>query len=226
MTCPWRELAELGQLDKVCEANLCAWVVEPGNTASNLAYLLVGIWLLSRSRNGNHAHWFGYLAIAIALGSSIYHATNLSWGRMADWASIYGITGVMTALNLRRWRGIGTSVQVGIALSMPALMIGIVSLTPDWALTVLLVAMPCCYIEGWLAYKHRSQILWRQYLLAWSLGATAVVAWALDDTERLCEPSRHWLSGHAVWHVLSAGFLLQMGLFYRQFTNQNLQNAD
>nr|MBV6629541.1 ceramidase domain-containing protein [Oceanococcus sp. HetDA_MAG_MS8] len=217
MSCPWRDLTEPGQLDKVCEANLCAWVVEPGNTASNLAYLLVGLWLLSRPRNGSRAHWFGYLAIVIAVGSSAYHATNLSWGRMADWASIYGITGVMTALNLRRWLEIGTATQMGTALGLPALMIGIVSLRPDWALPVLLIAMPCCYIECWLAHKHRAQIEWRHYLLAWSSGGAAVIAWALDDVPHLCDPSRHWLSGHAIWHLLSAGFLLQIELFYRQF---------
>ena len=43
------------------------------------------------------------------------------------------------------------------------------------------------------------------------------LAWALDDVPHLCDPSRHWLSGHAIWHLLSAGFLLQIELFYRQF---------
>ena len=205
---------------------MCAWVIEPGNTASNLAYLLVGIWLLSRKRNGSNAHWFGYVAILISIGSTAYHATDLAVARTADWASVYGITGVMTALNLRRLNNIGHIGQIGTALGLSALMIGVVGLRPDWALPVLLIAMPCCYIEGRLAYKHRAKIQWRHYLLAWSLGGAAVVAWSLDDVGRLCNPSRHWLSGHAVWHVLSAGFLLQMGLFYRQFTQEQIRTTN
>lgn len=223
MSCPWRDLTEPGQLDKVCEANLCAWVVEPGNTASNLAYLVVGLWLLRRPRNGSHAHWFGYVAVLISVASTAYHATDLAVARVADWAAVYGITGVMTALNLRRWLHIGTGAQIGAALVLAVLMIGVVSVRPHWALPVLVIAMPCCYIEGRLAYKHHALIEWRHYLLAWSLGGAAVVAWALDDIDCLCDPSRHWLSGHAVWHVLSAGFLLQMGLFYWQFTERQVE---
>ncbi len=28
-----------------CEERLCAWIVEPSNTASSLAYLIVGAWM-------------------------------------------------------------------------------------------------------------------------------------------------------------------------------------
>ena len=51
--CPW-PITEV--LTNICERDLCAWVVEPGNTGSNIAYFLVGLWILRCSHKGNLAH--------------------------------------------------------------------------------------------------------------------------------------------------------------------------
>lgn len=225
MSCPWGSPAEGGPLGSVCEANLCAWLVEPGNTASNLAYVLAGLWLLRLARNNSQMHWFAYLAFAIALGSSAFHATNLVWGRMADWAAVYGITGVMTALNLRRWMGIDRMAQCAIAIGLPIIMVSPLIVRPEWAVPILVLAMPCCAIELRIALRDWHSIDWRYYLWAWGVGGLAVVAWALDNTPALCNPGRHALSGHMVWHLLSAGFLLLMALYYRQFSASAAQGS-
>jgi hypothetical protein len=45
------------------------------------------------------------------------------------------------------------------------------------------------------------------------LGAAALAS-ALDVTRVACDPTNHWLQGHALWHVLTALALLAFYRFY------------
>ena len=47
------------------------------------------------------------------------------------------------------------------------------------------------------------------------LGAAAAAS-AADVTRIACDPTNHWISGHAVWHVLSAAALYALFLFYER----------
>ena len=44
-----------------------------------------------------------------------------------------------------------------------------------------------------------------------------MVLWHLDDANIWCDPDRHWISGHALWHVLNAGAFYAAFRYYRQF---------
>ena len=56
---------------------------------------------------------------------------------------------------------------------------------------------------------------YRLYGLAWGLLALAGCFSLADVTRTWCDPSRHWIQGHAIWHLLSATSLYVLFLFYR-----------
>jgi hypothetical protein len=52
-----------------------------------------------------------------------------------------------------------------------------------------------------------------------TLGCIAVAGTfsALDASRKWCDPSSHWLQGHAIWHMLAAVSLVLSLMHYRQF---------
>lgn len=57
IACPWHHLGLMAVA--FCEGSVCGWVRQPGNTVSNLDFLLVG-WLICR-----HARRHGYLHLVL-----------------------------------------------------------------------------------------------------------------------------------------------------------------
>ena len=61
---------------------------------------------------------------------------------------------------------------------------------------------------------------YRPYLAALALLSAAGVCSALDVTRVWCDPTNHWLQGHAVWHVLSAFSLFALYHFYERLPSR------
>lgn len=55
---------------------------------------------------------------------------------------------------------------------------------------------------------------YRTFALALGTFVVSFGVWALDISRVLCDPDRHWMSGHAVWHVLNAICTERLGRFY------------
>ena len=52
------------------------------------------------------------------------------------------------------------------------------------------------------------------FWLALVLLAAGAAASLADVTRTWCDPSNHWLQGHALWHVLTAASLYALFVFY------------
>src|SRR4051812_3978212 len=80
--CPW---APLGQLPvHYCETNLCAWVVQPANTWSNIGYLIAAI-MIYRQKNWSPVRlWVAVIVFILFLGSTFYHLSGTYIGRDID----------------------------------------------------------------------------------------------------------------------------------------------
>lgn len=227
--CPWHELSQYG-LPNVnwCEEYVCAWINEPANTWSNLAYVFAALWILGLRRGTGTAgplRWFAPVLATMGLFSGIYHASNTHVTQILDFLGMYlfcflllGINGVrLRALSLVRlplWFFCSVSVAtVGTVLAVRAgfpiqSFIGILTLA--LVVTELLIrrrssaeAGPTSSLRGFFA----------------SLGLLTLAAScsALDVSRTLCDPQNHFLQGHAAWHVLSAAALLAAYYHYRQF---------
>ncbi|MCS6912921.1 MAG: ceramidase domain-containing protein [Myxococcales bacterium] len=223
-SCPWEGLVQAYPPNvKWCEAPLCSWVREPANTWSNLAYVVVGLWLLWRGRReGRLTTVFGAASTVLGVCSGIYHASTNLLTQMLDFVAMYIYAGLPLVLNLRRLGLLGGSLVYPYVL-------GVVSLT---ALTPL-VHKAGCPIQGIVGLLVLGILLSEAVLArrrtaprAWfwaSLGLLTLGALAsvLDVTRLACDPHQHWLQGHAIWHVLTAGALGALSRFYRRVTSES-----
>jgi hypothetical protein len=206
--CPWSGYAPA--TIAFCERRLCAWVVEPSNAWSNVAYVLVGAWILwrRRARPGSALSAIGVAAVLLGLGSFAFHATGVRVFEVIDEAGMYVISGLGVAFGLQRLRGWSDAVAMGLLVASVL------------ASSLLMIALGN---DGIAMFGAQSlAVLWMEVRLhprtpagvgRWLLAAIAVLGvglaiWVLDFRGALCDPDNHLVTGHAVWHVLTALSLL------------------
>ena len=221
--CPWSTLSEL-RLPNVdwCELQRCSWVVEPANTWSNLAYVLVGVALLivARSSSSPHLRSFAPAAFLVGLASGIYHASYTFVLQILDFAGMYLFLYLLITLNLRRlgrlgggrWRARFWQLVLGTTLFTVAL--DFLEVPIQGIVLVLIIVLVASEVALWR--RGRDAAL-HFFGLAMGLISAGAVFSLLDVTRIWCDPAHPFLQGHAIWHVLSALCLFAAYFHYRQF---------
>ncbi|MFQ5514042.1 MAG: ceramidase domain-containing protein [Myxococcota bacterium] len=218
--CPWSGWT-LPNL-KWCEENLCAWITAPANTWSNLAYLLLGLvmWRQARRRPGSPVALFAPASLFLGLASGVYHASYTFFFQFFDFVGMFVFCFLILGMNARRlgWIAeprLATAIGVGVVISSAALPLLFRAGIPIQLMVVILIGIALAQ-ETVLWRRCRERGAYRLYAVAVGLLAAGALCSALDLSRVLCDPSNHWLQGHAVWHVLTAGSLYGFFLFYRE----------
>jgi hypothetical protein len=216
--CPWSKF-EPGTVE-FCERRLCAWIVEPSNTWSNLAYIAVGLYLLwiCRREWRNALTAVGVTAVLVGIGSFIFHATGTFFGEVLDISAMYLISGLFITFNVKRlydWNDKKLlQLYVGISLASIALLIATKhSGIPVFVLQVTIAGI----MEIQLFRRKTVPTDYRQLIYLIVVFAISFTFWALDIRKRLCNPDNHLLTGHAVWHLSNSLCLLFFYRFHKQF---------
>ncbi len=214
--CPWEGFCQATL--SFCEAVLCSWIRQPGNTYSSLAYIIVGILLLRNSHiqgtlSGKH---FGFTSIILGLGSFIYHATGTCLGGELDYLGMFLVTGLLTGLNCRRLFGISWRLTYSIVFIITVALHALACLFPHAARVLFALGSPCCLLEIVLWLRKKFPTRYKAYGLSWGIISIAFVFWMLDQSS-FCNPEYHWLNGHVVWHLLTAASFIPLTVFYLQF---------
>lgn len=210
--CPWSGYAP-GTV-RFCEERLCGWIAEPANAWSNVAFLVVGAWLLLRTRRDGRTPLYlvGVTSILVGFGSFLFHMTGTFFGEFIDLSAMYLIGALMVTMEARRFvpMSLARLTQCFTGLSI-APMLGVLAFRK--------IGIVLFGLQVTLVYA--SNIFWRMrrarvvHRYAYWLGGTFAVAlaiWLLDRTGAVCAPENHVFNGHAAWHVLTAVCLY---FFYR-----------
>ena len=203
-----------------CEEELCAWITNPANTWSNLLYVLLGIamWREARRDGRPSLALFGPTSIAVGVFSFAYHASYTWMLQFFDFVGMFLFCFVVLAQGALRLGWIGPRRRtaffcVGVAASSALVPVLFDAGIPIQGIVGILV----------LAIIGQEILLLRRdgprpaHRIWW--GAVALIALAgafslLDVTRVWCDPSNHWLQGHALWHLLSAASLYALFRFY------------
>lgn len=210
--CPWDGLLRAEYVG--CEPDLCAWIVHPAETWSNLAFVLVAAGLVVRYGRADRqlpVAWLPRIVLAIGIASAAFHATMGHWLEVLDLAVIFLFTGFLLAANLQH---AGLTRPALFAASFIALAAGGVALTfVDPRLGYVGIAAQGVGVL-WSAARIPVRGPWRQLAAAIALNQLAAVALWLDRGQIACARGAlaHVAQPHVFWHVLSALSLL---FFYR-----------
>ena len=191
-----------------CEGSLDAWVRQPGNTLSNAGFVAVGLALLGDARGRT----FGAILVGLGVGSAFFHASETLAGQALDWAGMLAAGAWMIGACARRLapRRLPALAPAVFAASFALFFVARDSLRAVLAAEgALLGAM-----ELALTFGARRAASWRWNVASWIAFVPAMAAWILDDAAPFCDPRRHWVSGHAVWHLLAAAGFGCSWLYY------------
>jgi hypothetical protein len=196
-------------LDLYCERLGPGLLAEPLNALTNGAFLVAAWRLAGLARRGGRSDRgvlaLAALAMAIGIGSSLFHTFATGWALAADVVPILLFQLLFLLLYLRRLLGLGAAPAAGICLafllaclagrSVPAALNGSLAYAPTLAVLALL---------GWHQLHSRQSWL---LLAATGLFSLSLLLRSLDNA--LCP---HWPIGtHLFWHLLNAGVLVLSG---------------
>ncbi|MGE0525988.1 MAG: ceramidase domain-containing protein [Bdellovibrionales bacterium] len=202
-----------------CEESVCGWIRQPSNTWSNIGFLLVTAFIFwdQSWRKQTWLGLFGWVSLVIGLASTFFHMSSSVLGANADYITMYSVTSLLTSLNIRRlllwgFRALQV-VFIGSLLAFASLYFAFPS-AERWLYALL---APCCYLELILYFRDRKTVRYRLYVLGLTSMTVGFLLWWLDVSGRFCDPARHWISGHALWHLFTASALLFIYWHYTQF---------
>jgi hypothetical protein len=224
--CPWDRFAPATMA--FCERRLCAWVVEPANTWSNVSYVLVGFWILwsqqERGRLRTPLTLVGVTAILVAIGSVAFHGTGTFLGEVLDVSAMYLISGLFITFAAKRLFLLSDKALQLLYWSVALSAIGLLVATRVSGIPLFVLHVTVAVIfEAALFRRHARGLV--DYRPLWALIAfftAAFVVWNLDVSHVLCDPDNHVFGGHAFWHLTNAFCLWFFYVFQRQFESPAL----
>jgi len=220
------------------------------NTLSNLAYVLVGLYVIAYAwwdyrrptketdpyavRHPALMGLFGVTCIEVGIGSGLMHAAMTPWGHKLDVLGMIATLSALIALHWTRWipsipvggRRLPTWPVAGflaVAISIfLTLNVHIFGSAGNTAYAGFIGIVGVVMAFEVVAGKTSQQYRWL-VLCAVSL-ALAFYVWYLDRAGQFSSPES-WFQGHAVWHVLTAVTLASAAIFYRSEVPINPDNT-
>jgi len=206
-----------------CEEQLCAWIVNPADSWSNLAYIVVGIamWRIAARDPDSRRALFGPAGCAVGVFSFVYHASYTYFFQFFDFVGMFVFCFTVIAANTVRMGWVSTRGQWAVwwgGVVFFSALVPLVSETrmPIQALVAFLIVV--VILQEIVIAARRSAadepIEYRFFFVALALLAVAGSSSLADFTRTICDPQNHWLSGHALWHVLTAAALFALFTFH------------
>ena len=212
--CPWSGFSP--DTLHFCEQRLCAWIVSPAETWTNILYIVIGFVLLRKFRA------FGLSAIAVGICSFIYHASHVHWTETLDLASMNFLGALLITLNIRRLFATLSSFVTGLIYSSVLLLswVGLLLFDGTDRLAVFgALLTTTVLLELVILVKSDKRPFSPDYRWFWAafgiLGVSFFI-WNLDFHKISCDPENHWISGHGIWHLMNSFCFYCLAMFYRE----------
>jgi hypothetical protein len=224
--CFWHDWAQtLGAPNiKWCEVTRCAFVSEPANTWTNLAYLAVALvlFLAWRRQPNRTLTWFAPAVFAMGSLSFFYHLSNNFLSQLFDFVGMFLWVYLLLVIDLRRlgWlsrraaRGCYWLLVVGSSLGI----VGLYRLEFPFQVVIAALALALVVAEIGLRFHPGGEgFSYRYFVLALGLILLAEGFSLLDVNRIWCQPDNAFLHGHALWHLIGALGTGVAWLHFRQF---------
>lgn len=213
LNCPWPSHLQVPA--HYCEPNLCAWVVQPVNTWSNIGFLIVAILILRNKNLHSNRYWFALLSFLVFIGSSAYHMTGTFWGKDLDIAGMLLLSSFTLSLSTSRLFKIKNSYFVILFFLLAASSIIIMHNERGGKFFMAFILLTI-FLESIHVTKNKLHNLKKQdLLLAAGVFFLAMSLNILDMFGIYCLPTK-LISLHALWHLISSAGVYLVTTYYCQ----------
>jgi hypothetical protein len=211
-SCPWYDFAEKYGAPNVkwCEETLCQWVSEPANTWSNALYVIIAIYLFYRWRK--HAflplRYAAHGVFLMGAFSLVYHLSNFYPTQTLDFLGMFLCIYNLLFMNIHRLfplkkKHYFVAFSLTTFFSMAAMHVAYINHIPIQA-TVLVIVIAIIITEVVAFFKKLGASNYKNFALALFFLVLGASSSALDLKRVQCDPTNHWIQGHAMWHIFTA----------------------
>ncbi len=216
--CPWSSLAP-GTVH-FCEERLCAWVVEPSNAWSSLAYVIIGVVMAFGARRaGIVGATIAAAQIMIGVGSFFFHGTGTFAGEVVDQIGMFMLSALILCCSWAQARGWSPRTTVSryvVIVVASTIAIFIVRPLGIPIFAVQLVVGLGWQVLLWRGAEGQARQDHRLFFTTLGLFMCSFAIWVTDISGLVCDPHNHLITGHAIWHVLNAICVWRLAEFYRR----------
>lgn len=215
--CPWGSWTPTTLY--FCEAAACAWVKQPGNSFSNVFYLLVA-FIVWRKWRRSHRRMVRQLALAlgvVTVGSFLLHASLTFFGEVADLTGMFFLSACLVQWNLERY--VQRRFQYREAMYLAFSLVPTALMLKFGSVGILLfkVSISVALLLELKMWWRGDSVSYRSLLIVGAIFLVAYGVWWLDVHESWCNAQSYWFSGHIIWHLLTAVAVIPLANFYSQF---------
>ena len=213
-----------------CEELVCnSFLVQPANAISNVAFVIVGIYLLEIMKDQPKIFYiFPISAILVGITSFLYHASWTFFFQIFDVSSMFILSCLLLSFNIWRLGLISTKKLIPTNLILviisSLLMILIKGKSGEFIFGVEVVSV--LILEFILFKRNRDSIVYKYLNYSIFTFALAFFIWIMDVKEIWCLKENHIIQGHAVWHILNSFCFYFLYKFYLQFQGQVNVSSD
>jgi len=222
-SCPWSGFEPAAIT--FCEADACAWITQPANTWSNLAYIVVGAWLIRLALREGHRSLaaIGAIEVLIGIGSFFFHMSGTHIGEVVDVGAMYLLSSYVLVENSARYRarlGRPLAPSTGPAAFVVLVLASIVAIAVfKGEVGVVLFSIQVTlagHLEVRMRRRFRDPVDYRPLVKLLVCFSIAWGFWWLDLLRIHCNPDNHWLQFHAIWHLFNSAVFVFLYRFYAQ----------
>lgn len=206
-TCFWNKFE--GNPYSFCEKQLCGIIVEPANTWSNVGYLIVAVMIFSSTHTGPRARGrFFWSTLALFFGSTLFHMSGTFWGKFLDVGAMFCLSMAILTTSLERRYKIEK--QTGIIIFVGGIILSLIYL---YFVRLGLFLFGAQLAASTIIERRNAKRFWKSLVCF----AGAFVFWIMDVKKIWCDPDNHYISGHAVWHLMAA---LAIWFFFKSYQDE------
>ena len=182
------------------------FIGQPAAAVTSLAFVVVGVAVIARRRNGAPTVIYGLLVVAVGAGSLVQHGPNPSWQAYAHDLPIATLLAFVAAEAASD--RFGRRLSPGWWLVVPLAMVPTVA--AGSTVSTIVQAMLAALAIGLSMERARVHPQLRRATVAAAvLLASGALLGAIGDRTSICRPSSV-VQGHALWHVLAAAGLWRL----------------
>jgi len=202
------------------ERNLDAWIRQPANAWSNLAYVAVGLWLWMQPsiRESGVLTLIPLTAVLVGVGSFLYHASFSLLFQTVDLAAMYLFSCLFITLDL--WRLFSFSLPVFYGLYMSLFLVSLATFLWLRRRSGFLIfighVLIVIVLEVFNAWLGRGANDYRPFIWMLVVLVAGWLIWILDYKGLAFDPDNHLVQGHALWHVITSFCFI---LAYRYYSS-------
>jgi hypothetical protein len=193
-----------------CEKQLCGIVVQPGNTWSNVGYLIVAVLILRSKHTGPRTRGrFFWSTLILFLGSTLFHASGTWWGKYLDVGAMFCLSMAILTTSLERKYNLER--KTGIFIFVGGIFVSLIYL---YFMRLGLYLFGAQIAASAFIEKRNIKKFWKSVVCF----GVAFLFWIMDVKRIWCNPDNHFFNGHAVWHLTAA---FAIWLFFKSYESKD-----